>query len=210
MTGKPKICQRCGKEKLIYGYGLCENCYNINFFKWSKKRTTRTFKEHMTGSIKKDVIVKERGNGKQRTEHQRALDRADQWFSRYIRLKHSFIATGASGEKELFCRCYTCGNIKPIKEIDNGHYFNRENMSVRHHVNNARPQCVHCNQYKGGRHLQFKQHLIEEIGQEEFDKMEKLAGISIPVNAMELRERAKYYRNKVNELRDQIGLKVWN
>lgn len=212
MRTKPKICLRCKKPEILKGHGLCPNCYNIEYWKWDAKRPTRTFKEAMQYKYpSKGKIVAQQPKepakrvNKQRSEKQRAGDRADQWFSRFIRLEHSH--KGSNGE--LFCFCYTCNAVKHIKDIDSGHYLNRENMQTRHNENNARPQCTLCNKYKSGRHTQFEQLLISDIGQDNVDRLKAMAKIKIPVSAIQLREVAMYYREKVKKLQLKHNVKYW-
>jgi len=126
----------------------------------------------------------------------RAMDNADMWFSRYIRLKYS--------QELMFgvfvCYCYTCGSRHGIKSIDNGHYHNRENKATRYHENNARPQCKYCNQHKSGRHTKFGDKLLNELGFEEFEELRKLALSVGEDNEIFYQEQAKIYRVKFNEL----------
>ena len=208
MNRKTKICKRCGKKDYIHSYDMCANCRNIMYAKWDHKRPTRTFKEFMTQDLPigtDGINLIKKPVKRKKSERTLAMNRADQWFSRYIRLKHSIVGE----DKSLYCKCYTCGNLKPIKKIDNGHWIGRENMQVRYNENNCRPQCVHCNHYKGGRHSQFEQFLINDIGSDNVDKIKAISIIRIPVSALQLRETAKYYREKVKEIQNQLNLKHW-
>lgn len=214
MNRKTKECARCKKPRLIKSYGLCENCYNIMYWKWDAKRPTRTFGQFMTRSTSKGKITSQDAQEptgrvkKRKTGVQRARDRADTWFSRFIRLKYSHLVYEINGEAR-YCYCYTCGNPKHIKAIDCGHYINREHMQVRYNSNNARPQCTLCNKYKSGRHTKFEQLLIDEIGQQPVDNLKKLALIKIPMSELELREISDYYRIKVKEIQNSFNIKIW-
>ena len=130
-----------------------------------------------------------------KTEKQKARDRADQWFSRYIRIKYSVDAYYM-----LVANCYTCGRIHPIKHLDCGHYINREHISVRFNENNARPQCTYCNRYRSGKHFDFGVKLAKEIGAEEFDNLRQMAMFTDNDNELYFREQAEFYRKKVNEI----------
>lgn len=68
--------------------------------------------------------------------------KADAVFSRYIRLKNS---VGGC------CICVTCRVLKPIKEMQAGHYIPRNILSVRFDEDNVHPQCPACNVFNKGR-----------------------------------------------------------
>jgi hypothetical protein len=134
-------------------------------------------------------------SNKGKTPRQKAMDTADKWFSWYIRLKYSFEMNG-----ELFCKCYTCETIKPIKNIDNGHYVSRKEKSTRFAENNARPQCVRCNDHLHGEHTKFGLNLVKEIGVEAVDNLRQLSLFIGEDNELFYREQAKIYRLKFNDL----------
>jgi len=130
-----------------------------------------------------------------KTPRQKAMDRADEWFSRYIRLKYSFESGG-----ELFCKCYTCGNPKSILESENGHWQRRGYKTVRFHPNNARPQCHQCNYHYQGKPEIFELNLIRDIGQEKVNELKKLAQQIGEDNEQFYREQASKYRKLFNML----------
>lgn len=88
----------------------------------------------------------------------------DKWFSLYIRNKFS---------KNGYCVCYTCGAVKLIKNIQNGHYIARSYTAVRFDENNCRPQCVGCNMFGKGKPLEFEERLKKEIGEEAVEAMKR-------------------------------------
>jgi hypothetical protein len=127
---------------------------------------------------------------------------ADMYFSRYIRLKHS---------ENGMCTCYTCGNVLPIKEIDNGHFMKREHKATRYHENNCRPQCKQCNgdTKHNGKQIEFRELLCNEIGVEMVEKIEALSKADFKANHLFYREKSDYYRIKVNELQKELKVKLW-
>jgi len=187
-----------------------------------KKATAKNIKDYINSKYNKEALLQKGSEivltkqKKNRSEYKKAKDRADEWFSRYIRLKYSFI----SGDGELYCKCFTCGNMKLTKEkrsgnivvepgIELGHWITRENEQVRHHENNARPQCTKCNCYKNGRPDIFERNLRSEIGDDKVDKVKSISLISMPVNEFTLRERAKYYRILTHKLQNELKVKYW-
>ena len=72
-----------------------------------------------------------------------------------------------------FCVCITCGVRKPVKEVDAGHFVQREHLATRFEKNNVWPQCRHCNRFKGGRHSVYRDELIKIVGLVEVERLEK-------------------------------------
>lgn len=211
MTSKPKKCKStgiaksfegCGVESYNRKYGLCQECLR----KWATE--TKEGKQW----LKKQTAYKMRSNEKEKKKQDRekkrelntsaAMRLADTYFSRYIRLKHS---------KDGKCTCYTCGSIKDIKEVDNGHYLKREHKATRYHENNCRPQDKTCNGdvKHNGKQAEFRINLVNEIGEEKVKKIEALSRTTIKANAKYYRDIADYYRQKVNELQKELGVKYW-
>ena len=60
------------------------------------------------------------------------------------------------------CKCVTCPTIKFWKEMDCGHFVNRDELPTRWDVNNARSQCAPCNRFKTGRRYEFGKALNDE------------------------------------------------
>lgn len=174
------------------------------YWKWDSNRTTSTFAKFMQGAEEHPTVTAEKVK-KTKSEYQRARNLADQWFSRYIRLKYSF--KGSDGE--LYCKCYTCDRIKDIKKIDNGHWVPRANLQVRFHPNNARPQCTYCNHFRHGEHDKFRANLIKEIGIEKVEQIEKLGQVTLKVSSLELRKKAKYFREECKTIQDKHQIKIW-
>ncbi len=196
MPNKHKVCKTKDCERfVVYGRnGLptskwCPNCYYKRIYK----------KSSIERAHKKDKVKVP----KPRTPRQRAIDRADEWFSRYIRLKHSYIVG-----QVVFCRCYTCKMPHQIKNIDCGHYIGRGDHPVRWDPNNARPQGKQCNYYHSGEHRKFERNLRKEIGtaavEELKQKAEKIANYSV----QEIRGFARAYRIAVRLKEEEIGSRI--
>jgi hypothetical protein len=198
---KLAIC-KCGKEfKPYYRNEIivskkCPSCRHKEAYEKGKdkppiQRNNPKFATKTSGKPKK-----------KKTPRQCAMDRADEWFSKYIRLRYSFEDRG-----ELYCRCYTCNRPHPIKQIENGHYVNREHKTVRFHPNNARPQCTHCNCYRSGKHAIFGTKLAKEIGVEEVDNLRQMSMFPGEDNELFYREQANKYRKLFNQLLKEKGIK---
>lgn len=210
-TGKAIGFKGCGKELPIamynkpnfkYGLGISCGCYS----KWllnTPEGKELIEKSRLTGKKKADKEKKSENRRKKRElDEKGAMGLADMYFSRYIRLRRS---------ENGFCTCYTCGAILPIKEIQNGHYEKRQYKGTRFHENNCRSQCKTCNGdiKHNGKQVEFRINLINEIGLQEVEEIERLARSFVKMSAKDYRDIADHYREKVNQLQKELGVKYW-
>lgn len=185
-----------------YGYGL-KCCYN-NWLISDDPKAKEAFDKFLIKN-KRDYEAqkkKEFRAKKQEFNQKGLMQLADTYFSRYIRLKSS-----VNGK----CTCYTCGAIKDIKEVDNGHYMKREHKATRYHENNCRPQCKTCNgdTKHNGKQIEFRENLVNEIGEQKVIDIEKLSKTSIKANHFFYKGISDYYREKVNEMQKELKVKYW-
>lgn len=201
-TGKALGFETCGEVKQLHKFGMCEACFKSWLFttQEGKKFLDRA---RITGKKKAGKEIKSENRRNKRDLNEKgAMGLADMYFSRYIRLKHS---------ENGFCTCYTCGAIHPIKEVECGHYQKREHKATRYNENNNRPQDKKCNSdiKHNGKQVEFRINLINEIGLEEVEEIERLAKTSVKMSAKDYRDIADYYREKVNDLQKYMGVKWW-
>lgn len=206
---KKKKCKGTGKaigygcNELIFPhrYGLCSDCFKLWLFSNDGLETLQ--KSIITGK-KKAVKEKKSTERKKKSDFNTsaAMSLADTYFSRFIRLQHS---------EDGYCTCYTCGTIKGIKEVDNGHYQKRTHKTTRYHENNCRPQCKTCNgdTLHNGKQVEFRINLVNEIGITAVEEIEYMAKTSENRNTSFFKEKADYYRAAVNDLQKELGVKYW-
>lgn len=200
-TGNAKGCG-CGEPTYNRTFGLCLNCLRIwsvtmeEGKAWLKKQTMYKMK-----SNKKEEKAKNRQEKKD-IDEKGAMRLADMYFSRFIRVLFS---------EDGNCTCYTCGGLREIKEVDNGHYQKREHKATRYHLNNCRPQCKTCNGdvKHNGKQDEFRVNLVCEIGEEAVVEIERLARTMIKANVVFYRDIADEFRNKLNELQKKLKVKYW-
>lgn len=134
------------------------------------------------------------------------LELADTWFSRYIRVKYSILVDG-----EFYCKDIITGKYYRANNIDNGHFYSRYHMATRYEESNCRPQNRSSNRFRGeADKKKFQDTLIKVIGQDEFDRITKLAHSSeIKYGEIELKEIANKYRKLTNEIVKRFGGKKW-
>lgn len=93
--------------------------------------------------------------------------KADRVFSEYIRrLKSDNSGMGM---------CVTCGAIKPIKELQCGHYFPRNRLGTRFHDDNAHIQCSGCNIFKHGNYTAYAAFMYSKFGKQKMEHLEHLS-----------------------------------
>lgn len=193
-------CKNCGKEfswyqRLTIKPKYCPNCtYKLAVSNSKGKKDIYT--------IKKIKSVKRR-----KTDKQKAMNRADKWFSIYIRIKYAYrIVNG-----EVICRCIINPNIiKHAKNFDNGHCFSRRFLLTRYEEDNCRPQNRSSNRFSGeADHYKFRDNLKKEIGEERFNRLDELRKQEGEDTVEFYLEQADKYRKLVNELVKQKQIKKW-
>lgn len=205
-----KKCKNCKKEILKignrynhkYGYGLNCGCYQNWLFNTPEgqeklKKATLQAKKKVEQEKKREWMQRKRELNSSKT-----MKLADTYFSRYIRLKYSH-----NGK----CTCYTCGSLRDVTDIDNGHFQKREHQATRYHEDNCRPQCKTCNGdiKHNGKQIEFRENLVREIGEDNVQEIEQLARSVFKTNYKHFKDLADYYREKVNELQKQLNIKIW-
>ena len=126
--------------------------------------------------------------------HAQLKKELDAVFSKYIRWYYA----DANGMVE----CYTCGQVKPVKEMQCGHFQSRRHTSTRWHENNCRPQDARCNMFAQGEQYLFGQKLKAEIGEEAVEEVIQLAHKSVKYSKADLEYLIDLYKEK---LKDIIG-----
>lgn len=130
---------------------------------------------------------------------------ADDWYSRYIRLINSIELGG-----DLYCRCITCNRIKPIKQIQCGHFIPRGSLIHRYNHDNTWPQCVYCNKYDANESLlKYEEVLINKFGVEYVRTLKQTRHHFYKISKFQYIEiKEKYKKLCKQELADR-GIKSW-
>jgi len=85
------------------------------------------------------------------------LRSADDWFSRYIRLRDS--------NEDGIAKCCTCGKPGFWQNFDCGHHVQRQ-FALRFNEKNNHAQCYTCNHPLEGNHVKYKEFIIEKYGEQ--------------------------------------------
>ena len=96
--------------------------------------------------------------------------------------------------------CFTCGIIKPIKEMHSGHYIPRTQSPTRYDERNQRPQCPGCNTFRSGMPHVYRKNLVEEIGLDEVEDLEKLSEQPWKWDRFDLIAKIAYYKRELKEM----------
>jgi len=197
----------CGKRMSKYYYNStikrkhCPRCEMLNKIDGSYDALKKSFAEK-----------KRRGGSSSPKKSKKspkslAMNNADLWFSRYIRIKYSYkIQDG-----EVYCQCIVSPNIiKLAKNVDNGHGYSRDFKSTRYYEDNCRPQNRSSNRFSGeADHYKFLDNLAAEIGEERFEKLNKLRRKEGEDNETFYKEQSTKYRKLVNQLIKEHGINKW-
>lgn len=115
----------------------------------------------------------------------------DKYFSQYIRLKDSV---------EGIATCVTCGDSKPWKEMQNGHYYSRGRFATRWDEDNCHVQCMRCNVYLKGNYIKYTLYMLDTYGREFVDELGVKSVNPAKISSIELKSKIEEYKKKVDEL----------
>jgi hypothetical protein len=129
-----------------------------------------------------------------RTPYKKALKEADDWCSKYVRLRDKLVNNGM---------CLIC-NIRPI-ECDY-HIFPRQHLAVRHNKSNNVGACRGCNfnefiDRRTENKERLKARYIEMLGIDLYTELEAKHREKVKLSAEELLDIAQQFRNMYNDLK---------
>lgn len=152
---------------------------------------------------KKNKAEKRTRPTREKSEHTKALDYADMWFSRWFRANEA--------DEQGAVTCVTCGRWMLWKMPDGschcGHYESRGHYAVRFMPENCGCQCKICNSFQEGRKELFGEAVAKKHGIEVKQKINTLAKLpNKRLSDFQLRETGKYYKEKYEALVKLKGL----
>ena len=123
----------------------------------------------------------------------------DKWFSLFIRLR--------SANEYGMVQCFTCGIVRGYKDgMQNGHFQSRKHMATRFDEENCQVQCVACNMFRQGEQFKFGMNLDAKYGEGKAEELEFLARTIYKVSRVEYEEQISYYKNLVENLKEEKGI----
>lgn len=122
---------------------------------------------------------------------------ADAWHSKYVRYRDGQKLNG-----EWVTECITCGVVKPIKQMQCGHFVSRSCNLLRYDELNTNAQCVGCNMFKGGEQYLYAKALDYKYGDGTAERLSNQRHINHKLTVDELNEvieNAKEYLKDIEE-----------
>ena len=129
---------------------------------------------------------------------EKLINRLDRVFSEYIRLYYA--------NKDGVCRCITCKRPFFWKQIDAGHFIQRDRKATRYDEKNVHPQCSSCNRFKSGEQYAHGKEIDILHGKgtaERLRVISQMRGAKLPRSWLEY--HLKIYRQKVKKLKEEKG-----
>lgn len=117
------------------------------------------------------------------SERKKLISKLDRAFSKYIRERDNN-------------RCVVCG--KPGSDC--GHYFSRVAHSTRWNPDNCACQCRSCNWNHERNPEPLRRYMIQNLGEEGLEALEKLHHSSVKYSDTMLEEMIRYYKDKTDGL----------
>lgn len=114
--------------------------HNSTFGAKSKPKKVMSIEELKASGL----VVKASKLSDSKSEKAKWKDKADKWFSEFIRLRDA----GPNGR----VTCITCSHTDHWRYLQCGHYVTRGHGSTRFDEKNCNTQCRGCN-YNGGQHM---------------------------------------------------------
>jgi len=129
-------------------------------------------------------------------------DTAWKWFAKYIKLRDAIKTTGDM----YYAKCITCGEIRPIEDMDAGHGIPGRVNSILFNEELVHGQCRKCNRGGGGELQMYKKVLIDMYGQEKWDYWQSTKNDPVKYTSFDYEQIAKTYREKYKQLKKEHGL----
>lgn len=85
--------------------------------------------------------------------------KADAEYSKYVRYRDAAYKNG-----DWIAECITCGESKPVKQLQAGHFVSRRVNALRFEDTNVHPQCVGCNMFKQGEQYLYAKEIDLRYG----------------------------------------------
>ena len=113
------------------------------------------------------------------------IERLDIIFSQYIR------------KRDIGKGCISCGKFITYEQSECGHYISRRHKSTRFDENNCHAQCKTCNDFEDGNIKGYRQRLIQKIGLEKVEELERRKHQTVKISESELDDLIKLYTKRI-------------
>lgn len=118
-------------------------------------------------------------------------------FSRYIRLRDCLRTTG----RATHGKCVTCGKIKPMKQLQAGHFIPGRTDAILFDPKQVHAQCYRCNmKLQGMWHVYYKFMLSEGYTHDDIQDMIDHANDPIEFTREWFEEAQEYYAAEISDM----------
>lgn len=189
MKEKLYKCKFCGERKPLSEIQVrmpyvCRACIPLYF---------EENKEKVLKKAASDVRKKERQRLNKKKEELMTLSDwlkiAQRYFNKFIRLRDK-------DEPCISCGAYVkgaSGHASHFKAVGSA-------PSLRFDEGNCFKSCVQCNYFKGGHLAEYRRRLIEKVGIEEVERLDRQANEPLQLTIPEVKELIEHYKGKIKEL----------
>lgn len=125
---------------------------------------------------------------------------ADQWFSKYIRLRDC--------DHRGRVICISCGSDLHWQEVDAGHFISRRYMATRYEPKNCHAQCVKCNQYGAGEQYKHALAIDHRYGEGTAGFLLDLSKEITKYNKQQLMDIANVYADLAKQMAQKKGIQL--
>jgi len=106
-------------------------------------------------------------------------------------------------ERDRDLPCISCGRQNNV-QYHAGHLMTvGAYPNLRFDEDNVHKQCVHCNKELHGNILEYRERLIDRIGEERFRALEARKNEPLHITLPEIKEKIQHYRKLVKQLKQQ-------
>jgi hypothetical protein len=176
-------CKIC-KDKFEPKYFLQKTCFNPTcILEWNKK-------------------VKEKEWKKEKKELKESLKTWNDYYQPALRAFNAFIR-----ERDKLNPCISCDAPAGTYKLTSGHYFPQgQNKSTALDEDNAHGQCwFNCNKNRRGNLSEYLPRLIQKIGRDRFEALERKKNTNKRYSIPELIELTVLYKDKLKRLKNESG-----
>ena len=96
--------------------------------------------------------------------------------------------------------CITCGDKKPVKEMQNCHFFTRGRLPTRWDETNCHSGCYRCNVLLKGNYIVYTIKMIDKYDREYVDQLELKSRSNVKITTMQIREMIDEYKSKLKDM----------
>jgi hypothetical protein len=132
-----------------------------------------------------------------KSEKSKLVEKLDVVFSEFVRLRDS--------DHNGIVECIICQDKQHWRDVDCGHYQDRDHMGTRWDEVNGNGECRECNRYSDVPTYIYAAKINQKYGAGAADRMDKLAKSTVQFEDHELKKMYDYYRDQVKILKEEKG-----